>query len=533
METIPAVLAHAAAAHAGREALVGDGRRLTYAELFEEASEAAGAYVAGGLAPGDRVALWAPNGVDWAVAAYGAYLAGCVLVPLNSRYKGEEAGHVLRTSGARLLVTVTDAAGTDLLAQLDGVAGLDALQERVVLDEAPAGAPAGVPAGATGWRAFRSRATPESRAEAAARGAAVGPDDTSDIIFTSGTTGAPKGAMLAHGPSVAVYRTWADLVGLRADDRYLCVYPFFHTAGLKSGLLASLLVGAAVLPQAVFDVPTVMARVAEERVSMLPGPPTVFQAILDHPDLASFDLSSLRLSVTGAAVVPVSVVRRMRAELGFENVVTGYGLTETTGTVSMCRFDDPPEVIAETVGRPLPGVEVRVVDDRGADVAPGEPGEILVRGYNVMTGYVDDPAATAATIDPEGWLRTGDIGLVDAGGNIRITDRRKDMFIVGGFNAYPAEIEAGLLAHPAVAQVAVVGMPDHRLGEVGAAFVVPRAGAEVDEAEVIAWCRERMANFKVPRRVRVVDALPLTPSGKVQKFVLREALTTEEGATRS
>jgi HIP---CoA ligase len=214
-------------------------------------------------------------------------------------------------------------------------------------------------------------------------------------------------------------------------------------------------------------------------------------------------------------------------------VVTGYGLTETTGTVSMCRFDDPPEVIAQTVGRPLPGVEVRVVDDRGADVAPGEPGEILVRGYNVMTGYVDDPAATAATIDPEGWLRTGDIGLVDAGGNIRITDRRKDMFIVGGFNAYPAEIEAGLLAHPAVAQVAVVGMPDHRLGEVGAAFVVPRAGAEVDEAEVIAWCRERMANFKVPRRVRVVDALPLTPSGKVQKFVLREALTTEEGATRS
>jgi acyl-CoA synthetase (AMP-forming)/AMP-acid ligase II len=526
MDTIPGALQHAATTHAGRDALVGDGRRLTYADLLDEARAVAGALVTSGLAPGDRVALWAPNSVDWAVASFGAYLAGCVLVPLNSRYKGEEAGHVLRTSGARLLLTVTDAAGTDLLAQLDGVAGLDALGERVVLG-------VDAPAGATAWPDFLARSTAEARAQADRRAAAVGPDDVSDIMFTSGTTGAPKGAMVAHGPSVRVYQVWADLVGLRADDRYLVVFPFFQTSGLKAGLLASVLTGAAVLPQAVFDVPTVMARVAEERVTFLPGPPTVFQTILDHPDLPSFDLSSLRLSVTGAAVVPVSVIERMLAELGFENVVTGYGLTETTGTVSVCRWDDPPEVIATTVGKPLPGVEVRIVDDDGTDVPGGGPGEILVRGYNVMRGYVDDPEATAAAIDADGWLRTGDIGLLDADGNIRITDRKKDMFIVGGFNVYPAEVEAALLRHPGVAQVAVVGAPDHRLGEVGAAFVVPRTGATVDGDEVVAWCRERMANFKVPRRVEVVDALPINPNGKVMKFVLRQALTTDGGATTS
>lgn len=275
-------------------------------------------------------------------------------------------------------------------------------------------------------------------------------------------------------------------------------------------------------PHPVFDVPTVMKRVAEERITMLPGPPTVFQSILNHPGLPSFDLSSLRLAVTGAAVVPVSIIRRMREELRFDNVVTGYGMTETTGTISMCRHDDPPEVIAETVGRPLPGVEVRVVDDDGRDVAPGQAGEFVVRGFNVMKGYFNNPGATADAIDADGWLKTGDIGLIDERGNLRITDRKKDMYIVGGFNVYPAEIEAALLGHPGVAQVAVVGVPDERMGEVGVAFVVPKPGHAVDPAEVVEWCRPRLANFKVPTRVEVLDSLPLNPSGKVMKFVLRE-----------
>ena len=514
--TIPAALRGAAERFGSDVAVVEGDERLSFAELAGRAEDAARAFVAAGVAPGDRVALWAPNSAAWIVASFGVYMAGGVLVPLNTRYKGEEAGHVLRTSGAAILVTVTDFLDADYLTMLEGVEGLDGIRHRVVLSGPSR-------AGAIGWDQFRTGGAAVPAGEIAGREALLSPDDTSDIIFTSGTTGAPKGAMLGHGASVRTYATWSELVGLRRGDRYLIVYPFFHTAGLKSGVLACVLTGASIHPHPVFDVPVVMRRVAEERITMLPGPPTVFQAILNHPDFASFDLSSLRLAVTGAAVVPVLIIRRMRDELRFENVVTGYGLTETTGTVSMCRHDDPPEVIAETVGRPLPGVEVRVVDDERRDVAQGQAGELLVRGFNVMKGYFNNPAATAGAIDADGWLATGDVGLVDGGGNIRITDRKKDMFIVGGFNAYPAEIENALLGHPAVAQVAVVGVPDERLGEVGLAFVVARPGMAVDPDEVVAWCKPRLANFKVPRRVIVVDSLPLNPSGKVMKFVLRES----------
>jgi acyl-CoA synthetase (AMP-forming)/AMP-acid ligase II len=276
----------------------------------------------------------------------------------------------------------------------------------------------------------------------------------------------------------------------------------------------------------VFDVPSVMRRVAEERVTMLPGPPAIYQTILDHPDLASHDLSSLRLAVTGAAPVPVEMLRRMRSELTFETIVTGYGLTEATGIVTMNRHDDPPEVISGTDGRAIPGVEVRIVDESGAEVARGTAGELVVRGYNVMAGYLDDPAATAEAIDEDGWLHTGDVAVMDEGGNVRITDRTKDMFIVGGFNAYPAEIEAMMLRHPSVGQVAIVGVPDQRMGEIGVAFVVPRAGATVDPDTLVAWCRDEMANYKVPRHVFVVDALPLNASNKVLKYALRERAVT-------
>jgi HIP---CoA ligase len=515
--TIPEALVRAARRWPDDEAVVGDGdERWTFADLLDRSRAVARALLASGVAPGDRVALWAPNSPTWIAASFGTYLAGAVLVPLNSRYKGEEAAHVLRTSAARLLVTVTDLLGRSLLAELDGdeVGDLPALAERVVLDGP-------VPAGATAWDDFLARGEAVAPEAVDERAAAVGPDDPSDIIFTSGTTGAAKGAVLGHGASVRTYTVWADQVGLRHDDRYLIVYPFFHTAGLKSGVLACVLTGATMVPHAVFDPVAVMQRVVDERITMLPGTPTVFQGILDAPERPRFDLSSLRLSVTGAAVVPVTVIERMRAELRFEKVVTGYGLTETTGTVSMCHHEDPPDVVALTVGRPLPGVEVRIVDRDGTVLPPGEPGEIQVRGFNVMQGYFNAPDATAATIDADGWLATGDVGLLDAGGNIRITDRVKDMYIVGGFNAYPAEIENQMLRHPAVAQVAVVGVPDERLGEVGVAYVVPRPGTTLDPDELIAWCRERMANFKVPRHVTPIDALPLNAMGKVVKFELR------------
>jgi acyl-CoA synthetase (AMP-forming)/AMP-acid ligase II len=505
--TITAALERAAANFAHDEAVVDGATRWTFAQLLGESTRVARALVASGIAPGDRVALWSPNSARWIAASFGVYLAGGVLVPINTRFKGTEAWHVLRRSGAELLLASTDTLGTDLVGLLHDEANLPTLRETVVTDgpERP---------DTTAWNSFVAR-------DEGGALPLVDAADLADIVFTSGTTGAPKGAMLAHGPSVRTYEAWSDAVGLRRGDRYLCVYPFFHTAGLKSAVLACVLRGATILPHAVFDAGAVMRRVVDEQISVLPGPPTVFQSILEHPDRPTFDLSTLRLSVTGAASVPVEVVRRMRDDLGIATVVTGYGLTETTGTVSMCRHDDPPEVVARTVGKPLAGVSVRVVNDEGTAVGAGEPGEILVKGFNVTLGYFDDPEATAEAIDTEGWLRTGDIGLIDDDGNLRITDRKKDMFIVGGFNAYPAEIEGLMLTHPEVAQVAVVGVPDDRLGEVGQAYVVRRAGAGVDETSLLEWCRSHMANYKAPRRVLFVDELPLTASGKVQRFRLR------------
>jgi len=514
MQTIPDALARAVDRFGDDEALVDGAVRLSFRQLALQVDRVARALLASDVAPGDRVALWAPNSAEWVIISFAVYAVGAVLVPMNTRYRGEEAGHVLRTSRARLLFTVTDLLGSDLQALLDDVPGLDGIEETVIVTGP-------VRAGSVSMAAFEARASEAMEAELLRRDAALSGEDASDIIFTSGTTGRPKGAVLAHGASVRTYLAWSELVGLRRGDRYLLVYPFFHTAGLKSGLLACVLRGACMIPHAVFDVAPVMRRVVEERVSMLPGPPTVFQSILNHPDFSSFDLSSLRLSVTGAATVPVEVIRRMREELRFDTVVTGYGLTETTGTVSMCRHDDEPEVIATTVGRPLPGVSVRIVDDDGELVGPGEPGEILVRGFNVMREYFEDPEATRAAIDEEGWLRTGDIGVLGSDGNLRITDRKKDMYIVGGFNAYPAEIEAIMVGHPFVGQVAVIGVPDDRLGEVGAAFIVPRPGHTIDADEFLGWCRDHMANFKVPRTVQVVDSLPLNSTGKVMKFELR------------
>jgi acyl-CoA synthetase (AMP-forming)/AMP-acid ligase II len=513
--TIPAAIDRAVRRFGDLEGLVDGATRLTFAELAARSDEVAAALIATGIAPGDRVAVWAPNCGEWAIAAMGVHRCGAAVVPLNTRFKGAEAAYILERSEARLLFTVTDFLDTDYVALLQAADVPATLEHIVVLRGA-------TPVGTVAWVDVLARGEDVDRSTVTARAAAVESDDISDMLFTSGTTGKPKGAVLRHGASVRAYDSWASVVGLREGDRYLIINPFFHAFGLKAGILACLLKGSTIIPHAVFDVPSVMQRVVEERVSMLPGPPAIYQTILDHPDLARFDMSSLRLAVTGAAAVPVEMIRRMRSELAFETIVTGYGLTEMTGIATMCRHTDDPETIANTCGRPIPGVELRIVDSAGTDLGPGEQGEILLRGYNVMAGYFHDPEATAETIDAAGWLKTGDVGVVDEHDNLRITDRTKDMFIVGGFNAYPAEIEAMLAAHPAVSQAAVVGVPDHRLGEVGVAFLVPRAAMTIDPDEVIAWSRERMANYKVPRRVVVVDALPLNASNKVLKYVLRE-----------
>jgi acyl-CoA synthetase (AMP-forming)/AMP-acid ligase II len=509
---VPDALFHAAARTPDAIAIEGeDGAKLTYADLQKSAIAAAKAFIAYGLKKGDRISIWAPNSPAWIIVTLGAQLAGGVLVPLNTRLKGREASYILNRSGARLLFTVTNFLNTDYPSLLKSES-LPTLEKVILLQGE----------GADSWNAFLAAGKSVTDAEVDRRHDAVAADDVSDILFTSGTTGKPKGAIATHRQVVQTYISWCDFVGLRADDRYLIVNPFFHTYGYKAGWVACLIAGAAILPHAIFDADTIIDRIAKERVTVMPGPPTLFQSILASKKRPTSDLSSLRMCTTGAASVPHQLVEDMKNILGFDVVVTAYGLTETNGTVSMCAADDPIDRIATTAGRAIPGIEVRCVDTSGKDVPAGQPGEILVRGFNVMKGYLDDPKATAEAIDADGWLKTGDIGILDAQGYIRITDRAKDLFITGGFNCYPAEIEELLLDHPAIAQVAVIGVPDERMGEVCKAFVKLHDGKTLTADELIAWSRKAMANYKVPRFVEFVDSFPTTASGKIQRFELRD-----------
>lgn len=526
--SIPGLLRDAAAVHGRREALVDAGPddvhpqrsvRLGFDDLARRAGEVAAGLIAAGIEPGDRVAIWAPNIWEWPVVQLGLHSAGAVLVPLNTRYKGTEAAHIVRASGAKALFCVEGFLGNQYVSMLrdatGGLTDLPQLDTIVVLRGNP-------PEGTVAFADFLAGGAAVDPAAVDARVAALGPDDLSDILFTSGTTGAPKGVMCTHGQVLRGYADWAGVVGLRADDRYLVINPFFHAFGYKAGIIAALTVGATLVPEAVFDVPAAMASIAAERISMIPGPPTLYQAILNHPSFDPAALSTLRLAVTGAAVVPHQLIADMRDVLGFETVITGYGLTESCGIAAMCRHDDDVDTIAGFSGRAIPGVELRTVDASGATTEPMQPGELLVRGYNVMKGYFEDPERTAETVDADGWLHTGDVAVMDERGYVRITDRTKDMFIVNGFNVYPAEVETLLLDHPAIAQVAVVGVPDQRAGEVGVAYAVAAPGVELEADEVRSWAKDHMANFKVPSRVEVVDALPLNASGKVLKYELRE-----------
>ncbi len=527
--TIPALVEGAALSFGSATAIEDGAERLSFEDLALACTEAARAFITAGVEKGDRVAIWAPNLWEWVVAAVGAHAAGAVLVPLNTRLKGPEAAYVLGKSRARLLITMDEFLGVryaDMLVETSGgpgqgrpcrdLADLEAvvcLRSDSVLED-----------GRRTWGEFIADAGRTDAGTAADRSASVTASDPADIMFTSGTTGKPKGAVCGHGQNIRAFEVWTELVGLGRGDRYLIVNPFFHSFGYKAGWLSCIMRGATALPEAVFDVARILERIGEDRVSVLPGPPSIYQSILADPRLADFDISCLRLAVTGAAAIPVSLIHRMRDELGFETVVTAYGLTEACGLATMCRHDDDPETIATTSGRAIPDVEVLCVDDKGDEVARGGSGEIVIRGYNVMQGYFEDEAASRASIDADGWLHTGDVGVMDERGYIRITDRIKDMFIMGGFNCYPAEIESTLVEHEDIVQAAVIGVPDERVGEVGMAYLVTSGAATsgFDEKAVIGWCRERMANYKVPRYVEFVEELPMNASGKVTKFVLRD-----------
>ncbi|MCT7353246.1 FadD3 family acyl-CoA ligase [Streptomyces sp. 15-116A] len=521
VRTIPELVRSAAERYADTEAVVDGRTRVSYAELAARVDRATAACMANGVRVGDRVAIWAPNTLDWIVAALGAVSAGAVLVPLNTRFKGGEAADVLRRSGARLLFVTGAFLGTSYVASLRRALaetegpGLPALDRVVVLSD-------DAPADFLTWKDFLASGEGVGEEEVRTRAAVLNGSHASDLIYTSGTTGRPKGVVTTHAQTLRAYATWADLAGLGPGDRYLIVNPLFHTFGYKAGVLACLMRGATMIPQPVFNATATLAHIAKERVTALPGPPTLLESLLDHPERTSYDLTSLRLTVTGAAVIPEALVERLRRDLGMDTVLTAYGLSEATGIVTMCRREDEDTVIATTSGRAIPGTEVRVVDAHGTPVGPGVKGEIQVRGFNVMQGYYEDERATRQALTPDGWLRTGDVGTLDPAGHLRITDRLKDMYIVGGFNAYPAEIEHVLRRHPDITDAAVIGVPDPRLGEVGRAYVVRRRGATTTADDLIAWSRREMANYKVPRSVEFVTELPRNASGKVLKRELRE-----------
>ena len=517
--TIPAAIATAARRFGDAEALVEPGGvRMSFRDLHERVGEVARALIADGLVPGDRVAVWCPNTPAWVLAALGALTAGATLVPVSTRFTGAEALDVISRSRARALFVDNEFLGVDRLAALRAAS----LSPGEAHSGSLAGVAAVVPVGGDDWKIFTERKLATLRPYGAARAAAVSGDDVSDILFTSGTTGRSKGAMSSHRSALAVARAWASHAGLTAGDRYLVVNPFFHSFGYKAGILACLVSGATLVPMPVFDVAAVLRVISAERITVLPGPPTIYQALLDSPARSEFDLSSLRVAVTGAATVPTALVERMGRELSFRVVLTAYGLTEAV-VATMCRPGDALPLVARTCGRAAAGFEVRIGDPGApgglADV--GTTGEVLLRGPNLMLGYLDDPAATAAAIDAGGWLHTGDVGRLDPGGYLTISDRLTDLYICGGFNVYPAEVEQVLARLSGVVEAAVVGVPDERLGEVGRAYVVPRSGSQLDEAAVVDFCRSQLANYKVPRQVVFRDALPRNPGGKVLKRLLR------------
>ena len=515
---LPALLRQSAQQHGSRPAIVDGDITLTYADLLQRSEQVARSLIALNVQAGDRVALWAPNVYEWIVAACGVHAAGAILVPLNTRMKGAEAADILERSGAKLLFCIGDFLQQHYPALLRDCRPAT-LAHVVVLRGQPRADVA--QSGDHAWENFLALGQAVPVQQVHEREAALHADSTADLMFTSGTTGRPKGVMAAHGPTIRAFDEWARVVGLTPDDRYLIVNPFFHTFGYKAGWVAAFVQGATVYPEQVFDAEAVLQRIARDRISFLPGPPTLFLTMLAHPRLQEFDLSSLRSSVTGAASVPPVLIRRMREELGIANVTTAYGLTECGGCATVCDPADSVETVASTCGRALPGTEVRCVNEEGHSVPPGQPGEVLLRGYHIMQGYFEDEAATREAIDAEGWLHTGDVGVLDDKGYLRITDRLKDMFIVGGFNCYPAEIERLLADHPDIAQVAVLGVPDERMGEVGCACIITRSGQPLDSAELIAWARAHMANYKVPRYVLNFESFPVNASNKVVKRELQ------------
>lgn len=518
IDSIPK-LVFAGAKRYGDLAAIEDGElTITYQELPNQSLAVCRALMASDIKPGDRVAIWGANSGLWVLAAIGLQMAGAVLVPINTRMKAVEAADIIKRSGTKLVFSVGDFLKSDYPADL---ATLFTPAQLSIVTLTPR--QGGAIESCCDWQTFLQRQEYVSEISAREVANSITGEHLSDLMFTSGTTGKPKGVMSRHGGMIRAFSVYVKTIGLIPGDRYLVVNPFFHSFGYKAGWVSCLLAGATILPQAVFDADEVFERINKDKITVLPGPPTLYLSLLAHPSLETADLSSLRVAVTGAATIPPVLIERMRNQLGFQMVTTAYGLTECGGLASICDIDTDNETIAATSGRAIEGTEIAIMSAQGELLAAGETGEICIRGFHVMKGYFEQPQATAEAIDSEDWLHTGDVGHLDKNGYLSITDRLKDMYISGGFNCYPAEIEAVLTEHPAIAQSAVIGINDGRMGEVGCAFITLKPEQLIDESTLIAWCRERMANYRVPRHVRIIDAMPVNASNKIIKAELVKA----------
>ncbi|HEV3025194.1 MAG TPA: AMP-binding protein [Pirellulales bacterium] len=537
--TIGAALARTAAAHAQSDALVFPalGLRLSYGEFQAQVDIAAQGLLALGIGRGDHVALWATNVPEWVVLQFATARIGAVLVTINPAYRPFELKYVLRQCDAVALFLVDRFKSSDYFAMLAEVCPelASAAPGQLRSQAFPplrwvVALKGSTPGGAISWEEFRCRGENE-RSDLEALGRALAVDDKINIQYTSGTTGFPKAAMLSHRNLYLNAYYCGECQRLSHTDRICIPVPFYHCFGCVLGTLAAVVHGAAmIVPAESFSPTATLDAVERERATAIYGVPTMFIAQLQDPTFAGCDLTSLRTGIMAGSPCPIEVMRRVIGEMGVGEVTIAYGQTEASPVITQTRADDPLELRVESVGRPLPGVEVKLVDRAtGATLGDGEQGELCARGHVVMLGYYNDPQSTAAAIDADGWLHTGDLALRQPNGYYRITGRIKDMVIRGGENIYPREIEEFLFTHPAVEQVSVVGVPDPKFVEELCAWIKLKSGATATEDDIRRHCRANLAHYKVPRYVRFVEQFPQTVTGKIQKFKIREQMVAELG----
>ncbi|MEO6060611.1 MAG: AMP-binding protein [Thermoflexales bacterium] len=511
--------------------------RWTYRELQQRVDALAAGLLALGLEPGDRIGIWSPNNCEWVVTQFATAKAGLILVNINPAYRLTELEYALNKVGCTALITAAAFKSSDYVGMLRALAPeldicapgalraarLPALGTVVCLAEASQ-------PGMFRFADVAGMGGEAHRARLAELAGTLQFDDPINIQFTSGTTGSPKGATLTHHNILNNGFFVGEAMRLTARDRLCIPVPLYHCFGMVLGNLACVTHGAAMIfPAEAFDPLSVLKTVEAERCTALHGVPTMFIAELDHPDFARFDLSSLRTGIMAGAPCPIEVMKRVQAMMGMDQVTIAYGMTETSPVSFQSAVDDPLERRVSTVGRVQPHIEVKIVDAEGRVVDPGAPGELLTRGYSVMQGYWDDPGRTAEAIDAAGWMHTGDLATLDAEGYGNIVGRIKDMVIRGGENVYPREVEEFLYRHPKIQDVQVFGVPDARYGEELCAWVRLREGATATEDEIRAFCKGQIAHYKIPRYVKFVGAFPMTVTGKVQKFIMREQMMSEFG----